>query len=249
MYYIATFEGQTRPEFDKIQWVTGAVEFPPKLDLASMICDDDVVHLPFSINWASPLSGRTGVLVSNMIKSWFFALRSTGKRIKLVAHVGSASKIPYEEAVENLKFRLRKWYSFGSSNMQLLFENDAGSKGGTKMGSPEFIQDLRREFPALGFCFDTAHFFANAPEFIPEEYVKWANQADFIHLNQPDPNVQPGSHLDRHSVSLFDSDGRIPVAILCEIAVISGGRFCMEKSTDEVDKDLPKLISEAGLKV
>ena len=48
MYYIATFDGEKRPEFDKIQWVTGAVEFPPKIDLKKVINDGDVVHLPFS---------------------------------------------------------------------------------------------------------------------------------------------------------------------------------------------------------
>lgn len=93
--------------------------------------------------------------------------------------------------------------------VKILFENDAGSKNGSKIGSPEFIEYALARLPRsnYGMCIDTEHLWARGinlwdDEIRTEFLTRYDKLIELVHLNAPDEGVELGSFIDRHSVEL-----------------------------------------------
>jgi len=90
----------------------------------------------------------------------------------------------------------------------VLFENDAGSKNGSKIGSPDFIEYVLARLPRaqFGMCIDTEHLWARGinmwdAEVRTEFLNHYGKLIELVHLNAPDEGVELGSFIDRHSVT------------------------------------------------
>lgn len=156
-----------------------------------------MVHAPFYMNFvAEGIKGRSAL---GMLRG-LYEKAAAFQANYIVAHCGSgpsAMPLMYVSDLAHQKM----------PNVRFLLENDAGSKGGTKVGSIKNLVALRAGLGKdangkwkMGICIDTAHAYANDEDHWFDHMDNL--QPDVIHLNDPDSNVVRGGHLDRHD-SIF----------------------------------------------
>ena len=167
------------------------------------------VHLPYVIN---PCEGQP------RRKNWY--RRMFRMHVRAAMQLGAAGVVIHPGYKKTLSEgeAFRNSVDFFEASMEeewdidILFETDAGSKNGSAVGSPEFIQDLilKLDMPQYGMCIDTVHLYArgwvdlwNADnrEIFLERHGRMIR---LVHLNSPDPKVSYGSHLDRHNTPMSD---------------------------------------------
>lgn len=164
------------------------------------------VHLPYTIN---PCLGEEerNFKSQKAIYRRYVELSDVVGAHSVVIHPGFKKTLHEDVAKKNLiKFfdTLRP-----EGQVRVLIEVDSGSKNGSMIGSPEFIKEalqaLGRE--QYGMVLDTEHLYARGrsmwdPETRQEILEEYGGQIEMVHLNTPDPGVELGSHLDRHSTAM-----------------------------------------------
>lgn len=165
------------------------------------------VHLPYTINPCIPRVGQIYGLQKSTMRKYLESAQAIGARA-VVLHPGYKKELSEVSARKNLIAFITDVMT-KAPNVRVLLEVDAGSKNGSKVGSPEFIAEVLqspiREF--CGMCIDTEHLFARGVDLWDDEVRKgflkdFGNLTEFVHLNVPDPGVELGSYLDRHQTAL-----------------------------------------------
>lgn len=164
---------------------------------------ETIVHLPYTINPCEDDKRRR-----NFYRKTFreFCASAAGLGVRaVVLHPGFKKTLPLHEAHRNLV----KFLEDGVDedwHMDVLIETDAGSKNGSAVGDPEFIQGVLDDLahPRLGMVLDTEHLYARGFDLWNPEYRKifledYGHSVRLVHLNVPDSNVSLGSFLDRHN--------------------------------------------------
>lgn len=101
---------------------------------------------------------------------------------------------------------------FQKKPVTFCLETDPGSKNGRRIGGIRFLYPLVREFgdPHLRIAWDLEHSFANGFDLTAETAVsQLLSLCDVVHFNAIPPEVERGSHLDRHSTTNF-RDSKYP---------------------------------------
>lgn len=125
----------------------------------------------------------------------------------LVVHCGSHKEAGpqhgIQKMVEATKYILDKGY-----RTRLCWENGAG--GGTQTGHLSNVFEVLSNFWSpeksnIGLCLDTAHLFADGVDIREhlDSATWWIPLSQWLcamHWNSPDPKVQKGNHLDRHTL-------------------------------------------------
>lgn len=156
------------------------------------------VHINYFVNLASDKPVLPKSLSENL--NFCDAINASG----LIIHMGSNKN--KEEGIKNTLYNLKRGYQKTGSKTKILIENTA--EGGNRLKFNDIIEFLDDyKYLNLGMCFDTAHSYAAGYDVIKmiEKYHKYI---DLIHLNNPNPEVEFGKHLDRHNISLFDKNGK-----------------------------------------
>lgn len=165
------------------------------------------VHLPYTIN---PCIGKGDAHYSaqkSVLRKYMDVCDALGATAA-VLHPGykkelseAASKTNFISYMEEIIPKMPP--------VKLLFETDAGSKNGSKIGSPEFIEYVLGKLPRdnFGMCIDTEHLWARGVDLwdgvVRKEFLdRYGRLIELVHLNAPDPGVELGSFIDRHSVNL-----------------------------------------------
>lgn len=165
-----------------------------------------IVHAPYIINLTSDNDGARRRSIG-IVKSQIKQAAELGA-YAYVAHCGAGKQIGRKlvEAVEEVSaLHLPVYFAL---------ENDAGSKSGTKKGTVKRLVKLQEITDGeASVCVDTAHAFAAGEELEYEDLQEMSPCV--VHLNEPDPNVRFGLHLDRHN-TVF-GDGQIGLAALAEL--------------------------------
>ena len=143
----------------------------------------------------------------------------------VVIHVGKACKLPYGEALENMRTNLLVGIQHASAGCPLLLETPAGQGSETLRGMEEFC-----EFVAgfgddrLGVCLDTCHVFAcgHCPiKYIQHLLGKYPGMLRLVHYN--DSKDVCGSCKDRHAYVGTGEIGAVKmekIAAICRAAEI-----------------------------
>ena len=156
------------------------------------------VHINYYVNLASDKPVLPKSLADNL--NFCDAIGSSG----LVVHMGSNKN--REEGLKNTLYNLKRAYQKTKAKTKILIESTA--EGGNRLDLNDIIEfiDNNPELN-LGMCFDTAHSYAAGYDVLDiiEKYHKYI---DLVHLNNPNPEVEFGNHLDRHNISLFDESGK-----------------------------------------
>lgn len=173
---------------------------------------------------------------------------------QFVIHPGHKGNLDSFEAFSNcVEFLAEFDPILEQCGVKLLLENCAGSANGAKFGTMidiRMVMDVVRS-KNIGYCFDTAHAFANGEPVNSLEY--WKEQvakASLIHLNCPDPKVRFGSHYDRHSAtSLANWDTFFHPDSLGWISSEFEGLVVMESIEEVALSDLIMLRKKYGNQV
>ena len=170
---------------------------------------DLYVHFPYMINACERAPKRRGFYKMVFRRHFKESIRLGAKGV--VVHIGSRKGMTEELAEEAVVMFLKEVMQEGPT---ILLETDAGSKNGSKVGSLEFIaRVLARLGGEVRMCLDTEHLYARGVDLwdsdvrsdVLRKYGKWIN---LVHLNAPDPEVELGSHRDRHNTPFeeFEKD-------------------------------------------
>lgn len=163
------------------------------------------VHLPYTIN---PCIGKGDPQYNRqkaVLRKYLDTCDAVGATAA-VLHPGYKKEMSEEAARTNF-VKFMEEISPTMPNVRLLFETDAGSKNGSKIGSPEFIEYSLDKLARgnFGMCIDTEHLYARGVNLwdnkVRNEFIeRYDKLIELVHLNSPDPGVELGSNLDRHSV-------------------------------------------------
>lgn len=140
----------------------------------------------------------------------------------VVIHVGKACKLPYKEALENMRTNLLAGIQHASSTCPLLLETPAGQGSETLQGMEEFCQFVAGFGDSrLGVCLDTCHVFAAGH--CPIEYIQYLldkhpGLLKLVHYN--DSKDVCGSCKDRHA---YVGTGEIGAVKMEKVASICSG--------------------------
>lgn len=159
-------------------------------------------HMPYVINPCEGAPSRKGFYMKSM-KAHIQVAEALGAK-RIVMHPGFKKELTELQAYENLlKFLAKVWPS--ETSMELLLENDSGSKNGSAIGSPEFIKEVASNAPMpVRMCLDTEHMYARGVDLWNKEVrddflAEYGELIALVHLNVPDHGVELGSFLDRHN--------------------------------------------------
>lgn len=209
--------------------------FMPKIPVA--------VHGPFVINVCSG-EGKKARMSMGILKGLMRESSRVGAKF-VVIHAGSGPD--WYPLLGAYRYMLKQPFE-----ARLLIENDCGSKKGTRVGSVKNLLRARKELGKdesgkwrMGIVYDTAHAYANDELLSPEQVRRM--RPDLIHLNEPDPNVEPGGHLDRHK-TVF-GEGRIGLdhlVAVARVAVEDGIPTVIEQDLDGALESLRRLRSALG---
>ena len=159
------------------------------------------VHINYYVNLASDKAVLPKSLAENL--NFCDAIGSSG----LVIHMGSNKD--REEGIKNTLYNLKRAYQKTNAKTRILIESTA--EGGNRLNLNDIIEfiDNNPELN-LGMCFDTCH--AYSAGYSSKDIVNLIGEhhkiIGLVHLNNPNPEVEIGKHLDRHNISLFDKDGK-----------------------------------------
>lgn len=152
--------------------------------------EDVMLHSSFLINLAATDEGKRKRAVG-MAK---FSIK-TGEVIgssSIVFHAGSGLPSKLMTSLQEIEFA-------ANSKPRILIENDCG--GGQRIGSIRVLAAVRYHLSnRIGVCFDTMHSYARGETYDLGGLQKAYNfcKPELIHLNDVDPEVEFGSHRDRH---------------------------------------------------
>lgn len=165
------------------------------------------VHLPYTIN---PCIGKGNAhynLQRSVIRKYLDVCEAVGATAA-VLHPGYKKELGEDAARANFITFMEDTVPH-MTGVKLLFETDSGSKNGSKIGSPDFIAHVLMKLPRVNFgmCIDTEHLYARGIDLwdatVREEFLDgYQHLIELVHLNAPDPGVELGSFVDRHSISL-----------------------------------------------
>lgn len=170
---------------------------------------DLYVHLPYVINPCETDARKRGFYKATY-KRFHHASAVLGARA-MVMHPGFRKQETEAVARKQLQRFLDETYE--DLGVELLLETDSGSKNDSAVGSLEFINSVVKDLGArlIAVCLDTEHLYARGVDLWDEEVRKrtldHCDKVRLVHLNVPDPEVELGSHLDRHN-SPFSSFAR-----------------------------------------
>lgn len=127
---------------------------------------------------------------------------------KLVMHLGGMTQgAGIKETTMSLLGILLNWsIRYQSSPLTLCLENDSGSKNGRLLGTLKYIVPIIKQVdnPQIRLCLDTEHAHAAGLDLTHSDTVAHILEyAEVVHLNACPVNVERGSHIDRHSDTLF----------------------------------------------
>ena len=156
------------------------------------------VHINYFVNLASDKPVLPKSLADNL--NFCDAIKASG----LIIHMGSNKD--KEQGLKNTLYNIKRAYQKTGAKTKILIESTA--EGGNRLNFDDIINfiDDNSELN-LGLCFDTAHSYAAGYDVL-EKIEKYHKYMDLIHLNNPNPEVEFGGHLDRHNISLFDESGK-----------------------------------------
>lgn len=173
------------------------------------------VHGPFVINLVANDGKKARMSLGILMGVWREANRVGADA--LVVHAGSGDS--WEPLCGVYEWFSRK----AAKGTRLFIENDCGSKKGTRVGSVVNLARARKAVGRgpdgkwiMGIVYDTTHAYANG-ELLSLEGLKLLSP-DMIHLNEPDANVLPGGHLDRHK-TVF-GEGKLGLEYLAQVATL-----------------------------
>jgi deoxyribonuclease IV len=159
----------------------------------------------------------------------------------LVIHMGSNKNI--EEGMSLSVENIKQAYKKSNSTSKILIEITA--EGGNKLKIPYIFElvDLLKEYN-VGVCFDTAHSYGAGYDVL-ETLNKYIEKIDLVHLNNPNPEVKFGGHQDKHNISLFLNEAKIPQSEI-ELIVELANKFeiPMILETGDMSEDFKKLTNE-----
>lgn len=185
-----------------------------------------VAHAPYVFNLGADLDSRWRQAVGIMTK--FMGQADDVGAQYVVVHTGTGSDM--EKVVKAARYILSKGFK-----AKFCLENDCGSKGGTRLGSVKNLILARKALgPRLGICIDTAHAYGAGEQIDTDRWLELLPKIkpDVVHLNEPDPKVMKGGHLDRHN-SLF-GDGKLGIDQLVALAQRVNGTPCIIECSEEV---------------
>lgn len=164
-----------------------------KREVDTHLYDDEelnVLHSSFLINLAAWDEGKRKRAVG--MSKYTLKTAETAGCFTVVFHAGSGKP---SSALSSLREILAV-----NSVSRILLENDAG--GGKRVGSIKVLAAMKKRLEGeIGLCFDTAHSYCRG-ETRNLKALKAAYdycKPELIHLNDPNPEVEFGSHLDRHN--------------------------------------------------
>lgn len=160
-----------------------------------------VVHGPYIFNVSDTPSNSQSETKAKMLRKMLYNCQDLGCKY-LVVHPGSCLE-GADQGKRNLICRVLNTLSGWRGETQLLLETDAG--GANKVGSLADLIDVVNEIgdDRVGICLDTAHAFAEGLDLadpqVRHEISSESGRIKLLHLNEPDPKVRLGCHLDRHN--------------------------------------------------
>jgi len=159
------------------------------------------VHSNYLINPA----GDKEVIPKSIAENLFFCdkIGASG----LVVHMGSNKNTV--EGMELTRYNIQRGYELSGAETKLLIETTA--EGGNRLKFDKILQFIEENKDLnIGLCIDSEHLYAAG--YTSNEIVniieKHSNIIELIHLNNPNPEVIFGKHLDKHTISLWDESGK-----------------------------------------
>ena len=125
----------------------------------------------------------------------------------------------FRSGLKNTYHNIKTAYLWSKAKTKVVIEGTAeGGKRLTLENAVFFIENSKNL--NLGLCIDTAHVYAAGYNVI-ETIEKYHKYVTVIHLNNPNPEVLPGKHLDRHNISLFSETARLTKTEIENIMILA----------------------------
>jgi len=166
------------------------------------------VHLPYVINPCEGEPSRVG-FYKRAYRQFCSVASGLGAKA-VVLHPGFKKELTEEKAMENMVKFLDSAHD-EDWRLQCFLETDSGSKNGSAVGSPEFIQKALTQLDSTQFamCIDTVHLYARGIDMWQKDVrsnllSQFQKEIQLVHLNSPDPKVTLGSFLDLHNTPFQD---------------------------------------------
>ena len=193
---------------------------------------DTVVHGPFTLNPANP--GKIGRKFTELsLVALAREAIKVGSR-HVVLHSGSnplGMRVGLDEMKDLMGSVLRKTRQFATV---FSMETDVG--GGSRVGGIGALRSLILTMftSRMGICIDTAHMYGAGVDFAKEGVLErlelYAPLIDIVHINEPEPKVKLGGHLDRHNNRI--GTGPIGKEILGKIAQMFKNKILIVECRD-----------------
>lgn len=174
-----------------------------------------IVHGPYVTSHIASPNTKIANLSALVLRDITQAAISAGAK-HIVLHVGGLSEdesVP--EAKQVLSSILLQWaVKYATYDITLCMETDPGSKNGRRVGGIKFLYPIIRDLncPNVRLCWDWEHSWANGFDIRNLDIVsKILDVTSIMHMNAIPHYVERGSHLDRHSETLF-SDSQLAIS-------------------------------------
>lgn len=190
-----------------------------------------VVHGTYLLNWASDKKFKDKFAVGYLTRLMTCAAQIGSKHV--VMHCGSN---PDKEGAKRILIRrIRQVLQLTpDSGIILNLETDCG--GGDRVGGFRFLKAVVQEIDhrRCRICVDTAHMYAagvdwhnplNIAKIIRE--LEWV---DVVHINETDPRVKCGKHLDRHNHKI--GHGNIGIHVMSALAILLQDKILIVEARD-----------------
>ena len=191
------------------------------------------VHINYFVN----LCGDKEVIQKSISDNMIFCdkINASGLVIHMGSHKDEGKGM--SQTVWNIKESYKKYEEETGNEPRVKILIETTSEGGNRLKWDK-IMTLLDMMPDLGLCYDTAHMYAagyNVAKHIEENH----EIIDLVHLNNPNPEVVFGDHLDRHNISLFSEEGKFSNGEIDEIVNICESHdLSMVMETGEMETDL-----------
>lgn len=164
------------------------------------------VHLPYTLNPCVPKGHPHFKLQKSVLRRYLDLADAVGATA-CVLHPGYKKELSDIAAMQNFIAFMDDVQTNMDFECRILFETDSGSKNGSKVGDPDFIHNalLKLGRAKFGMCIDTEHLWARGINLFDDAVRKdfledYGPMIELVHLNAPDPGVELGSFVDKHSI-------------------------------------------------
>lgn len=204
------------------------------------------IHTPYYINFAS-INNRIRYGSASVVRDELERGSKIGAKY-VMTHLGSAGKLPNEEAVKKTAEMLKKSLGGYQGTTQLLFENSAGAGKiiGDSLSELARIIEIVNSPTIAGICLDTQHSFASGYDWRQfEETIKkidqeiGTNKIKLIHCNDSKPEFN--SHSDRHEHPGAGKIGLEPFKHIASFAKTHEIDMILETEHERVREDIELL--------